>query len=40
MKCKHKFQEEYEALAHGHGKTKKGLPLPKGEISTWVPNDK
>ena len=25
-KIQHKFQEEYEALAQGHGGTKKGLP--------------
>ena len=36
----HKFQEEYEALAQGHGRTNKGLPQPKGGISTWVPNEK
>ena len=34
----HKSQEEYEALAQGHGETKKGLPKPKGEISAWAPN--
>ena len=39
-KSRHKFQEEYEALAQGHGRTKKGLPKPKGGISTWVPNAK
>ena len=32
-KRQHKFQEEYEALAQGHGGTKKGLPQPKGGIS-------
>ena len=31
-KIQHKFQEEYEALAQGHGGTKKGLPQPKGGI--------
>ena len=36
----HKVQEEYEALAQGHGGTKRGLPKPKGEISAWVPNAK
>ena len=36
----HKVQEEYEALAQEHGRTKKGLPQPKGGISTWVPNTK
>ena len=36
----HKVQEEYEALAQGHGQTKKGLPQPKGGISTWAPNEK
>ena len=39
-KSQHKFQEEYEALAQGHGGTKKGLPKPKGEISTWEANEK
>ena len=39
-KSQHKVQEEYEALAQGHGGTKKGLPQPKGGISTWVPNEK
>ena len=39
-KIQHKVQEEYEALAQGHGGTKKGLPQPKGGISTWVPNEK
>ena len=34
----HKFQEEYEALTQGHGRTKKRLSKPKGEISAWVPN--
>ena len=29
-KIQHKVQEEYEALAQGHGGTKKGLPQPKG----------
>ena len=37
-KIQHKFQEEYEALAQGHGGTKKGLPHPKGEMSAWAPN--
>ena len=32
-KIQHKVQEEYEALAQGHGKTKKGLPQHKGGIS-------
>ena len=36
----HKVQEEHEALAQGHGGTKKGLPKPKGGISAWVPNAK
>ena len=35
-----KVQEEYEALAQGHGSTKKVLPQPKGGISAWVPNAK
>ena len=39
-KMKHKVQEDYEGLAQGHGKTKKGLPQPKGGISSWVPNAK
>ena len=39
-KIQHKFQEEYEALAQGNGGSKKGLPQPKGGISTWVPNEK
>ena len=39
-KIQHKFQEEYEALAQGHGRTKKGLPQPKRGISAWVPNAK
>ena len=30
----HKVQEEYEALAQGHGGTKKGIPQPKGDISS------
>ena len=34
----HKFQEEYETLAQGHGGTKKGFPHPKGEMSAWAPN--
>ena len=37
-KSQHKVQEEYEALAQGHCGAKKGLPQPKGGISTWVPN--
>ena len=36
----HKVQEEYEALAQGHGRTKKGLSQPKGGISAWAPNSK
>ena len=36
----HKVQEEYEALAQGHGRTKKGLPQPKGGISAWKQNEK
>ena len=40
VKTQHKVQEEYEALAQGHGGTKKGLPQPKGGISAWVPNEK
>ena len=39
-KIQHKFQKEYEALAQGHGGTKKGLPQPKGGILAWVPNEK
>ena len=39
-KSQHKDQEDYEALAQGHGETKKGLPQPKGGISTWVLNVK
>ena len=39
-KIQHKVQEEYEALAQGHGETKKGLPQPKGGISVWAPNEK
>ena len=34
----HKAQEEYEALARGHGGTKKGLPHPKGEMLARAPN--
>ena len=30
----HKVKEEYEALAQGHGGTKKGLPHPM----PWAPN--
>ena len=37
-KIQHKVQEEYEALAQGHGETKNGLPQPKRGISAWVPN--
>ena len=37
-KIQHKAQEDYEALAQGHGKTKNGLPQPKGGISGWAPN--
>ena len=39
-KIQYKVQEKYEALAQGHGGTKKGLPQPKGVISAWVPNVK
>ena len=39
-KIQHKFQEEYEALAQGHGRTKKGLPQLKGGNSAWEPNAK
>ena len=39
-KSQDKVQEEYEALAQGHGWTKKGLPQPKGGISVWVSNAK
>ena len=39
-KSQHKVQEEYESLAQGHGGNKKGLPQPKGGISSWVPNEK
>ena len=39
-KIQHKVQEEYEALAQGHGGTKKGLPQPKGGNSEKVPNAK
>ena len=39
-KSQHKFQEEYEALAQGHRRTKKGLPQYKGGISSWEPNAK
>ena len=39
-KIQHKFQEDYEALAQGHGGTKKGLPQPKGRNSAWAPNVK
>ena len=39
-KIQHKIQEEYEALAQGHGVTKNGLPQPKGGILAWVPNAK
>ena len=39
-KIQHKVQGEYEALAQGHGGTKKGLPKPKGGISAWAPNEK
>ena len=34
-RSKHKVQEDYEALAQGHG-----LPQPKGEMSACVPNEK
>ena len=37
-KIQHKVQREYEALAQGHGRTKKGLPQPKGGMSAWEPN--
>ena len=33
----HKVQEEYEALAQGHGRTKKRLPQPKGRNLVWEP---
>ena len=36
----HKVQEEYEALAQGHGETKKGLLQPKGGNSAWASNSK
>ena len=36
----HKVQEEYEALAQGNGRTKKGLPQCKGGISAWEKNAK
>ena len=39
-KSQHKVQEEYEALTRGHGRTKKGIPQPKGGILAWVPNEK
>ena len=39
-KSQHKVQEEYESLSHGDGRTKNGLPQPKGDISAWVPNEK
>ena len=39
-KNQHKVQEENEALAQGHGRTKKGLSQPKGGISAWAPNSK
>ena len=39
-KSQHKVQEEYEALAQGHRRTKKGLPQYKGGISSWEPNAK
>ena len=39
-KIQYKFQEEYESLAQGYGRTEKGLPQPKGGISAWVPNEK
>ena len=35
----HKVQEEYEALAQGHGRTK-GIPGAKRGLTTWVPNAK
>ena len=35
-KSQHKAKDYYEALAQGHGETKKGLPQPKGGISAWV----
>ena len=37
-KGQHKVQEDYEAIAQGHGGNKKGLPHPKGEMSAWEPN--
>ena len=39
-KIQHKVQEEYESLAQGHGRTKMGLPQPKGGNSAWAPNAK
>ena len=39
-KSQNKAQEDYEALAQGHGEIKKGLPQPKGGISAWLPNEK
>ena len=39
-KIQHKVQEDYEALAQGHGGTKKGPPQHKGGNSTWAPNAK
>ena len=35
----HKVQEEYEALAQGHGETKRTLG-PNRELTAWVPNAK
>ena len=37
-KIQHKVQDEYEALAQGHGGIKNGLPQLKGGILAWVPN--
>ena len=39
-KIQQKFQEDYEALSQGHGRTEKGLPQPKGQMSAWEPNAK
>ena len=39
-KSKHKVREEYEDLAQGHGRTKRGTPGPKRGLTAWVPNAK
>ena len=39
-KSQHKVQEEYEALAQGYGRIKKGLPQAKRGSLAWVPNAK